>query len=97
MKKTWMLLALVALLVPVIAVLAPPADAQNGHLGITICHRTGSDGNSYVAITPDKESIVAAHVYPDPHPPKAGRVDFILDWPNGTKEECAKYDPDPKK
>jgi hypothetical protein len=70
---------------------APVASAPQ-HLGVTICHRTGSSGNAFVVITPDNQSIIEAHIGPIAHPPKGGRTDFLLPFPNGTKAQCQDAD-----
>jgi len=68
---------------------------------VTICHRTGSDKNPYNAITPSNQGELSAHIGDatnPPHPPKGDppRPDFVLDFPNGTNDDCAKGDPNPK-
>jgi len=72
---------------------APVAFAEK--LPVTICHRTGSDDHPYHAITPSNAGVVSAHVG-DPegtgHVTK-GLHDFLLDFGNGTDEDCAKADP----
>lgn len=101
MKLRLAMLSLVATLASLAAFwVAPIALADPGNLGVTICHRTGSAGNPYIANTPSSVGQLSAHINLDPtnppHPPKDGREDFVLPFPGGTEDDCAKADPDPK-
>jgi hypothetical protein len=90
MRRAAIIVGLFVLLVPVINALMPVAYA---HLGVTICHRTGSASNPYRVITPDNQSILEAHIGPIAHPPKNGNPDFLLPFPNGTVAQCRADDP----
>lgn len=87
--------------------LVPVTLAYHDEGKVTVCHRTGSDKNPYVAITTDNDGTLSAHLgntipgheeFGDPHPPRGNetRYDFYLPIPNGTAEDCKKGDPDPK-
>ena len=92
MRRAAFVLGSLVLLVPVLNMLTPVASAG---LGVTICHRTGS-AHGFVVITPDNQSIIEAHIGPIAHPPKNGRFDFLLPFPNGTKDDCREGEPEPE-
>ena len=91
MKRWSMLLGMSVLLATVLIAQAPVASAPQ-HLGVTICHRTGSERNPFTVITPDNQSIIEAHIGPIAHPPKNGNPDFLLPFPGGTVDDCGNAD-----
>lgn len=77
------------------ALVAFPVAADNPHVKKPICHRTASESNPWVIITPDRASWFAhldRHVN---HNPKNGRADkFAHLWSDGSYR-CTK-EPPPK-
>ncbi|MGX5694812.1 hypothetical protein ACWKWP_01330 [Agromyces soli] len=49
---------------------------EHGHQGITICHATSSEGNAYVVIAPDADSIFKQNGH-DAHDKQDGLTDII--------------------
>lgn len=99
MKVRLAMLSAIAVLASVAAFWVAPVAFGADNFGVTICHRTGSDKNPYNAITPSNVGVLSAHIGDasnPPHPPQGGRPDFLLPFPGGTNDDCAKGDPDPK-
>ncbi len=91
MRRAVIILGFFVLALPVVNALVPVAYAG---LPVTICHRTGSASNPYRVISPDNQSILEAHIGPVAHPPRNGRPDILLPFPNGTVEQCRAADGD---